>query len=48
MNRQKAIKKESEDEKIRKCVAYIVKCFIWREGFEPITKKKCLDWLERL
>lgn len=38
---------ESEDEKIRKCIAYIVKCFIWREGFEQITKDKCLAWLEK-
>lgn len=38
---------ESEDERIRKCVEYIVKCFAWRDGFEPVTKEKCLAWLEK-
>ena len=39
--------RESEDERIRKCVAEIVKCFAWRGGFEPVTKEKCLAWLEK-
>lgn len=38
---------ESDDERIRKAIIEIVRCFVWHDRFEPVTKEDCIAWLEK-